>query len=340
MSNFLSYGNRIVGGGGNSQSGGHVIENSTGTDLTQRDTLQFAGGLKATDDSTNGKTIVDDSPTEMTWTQWNALTPEQQAAIPKALITDAPGVDGPINVELMTKLWENPNPTSAFAAQTITLSSSDYDFLLVTAVCSTTNGAESSPLILKKNSKGILNYATATSPAAASNRTITCTSNTQLSVDSAWNAGSVVNTELVPIAVYGIKQSVTVDVSAVISDVSTDADKCMLSDGVTSVEDALTPTEYGAPADVTKTSVATGTTYLGEDIFTIPSTATRVFIQVVASGNVGGFVECMKGLPTIAFDLSHVAEARVLWNNNTVVLSYIYNGSEYARDIGLSCRYI
>lgn len=29
-----------------------------------------------------------------------------------------------------TKLWENPNPNSAFAAQTITLSSDDYDLLL------------------------------------------------------------------------------------------------------------------------------------------------------------------------------------------------------------------
>lgn len=143
----------------------------------------------------------------------------------------------PIASENLKLLWENPDPTASFTSQTITLSSDNYDFLLVTAVCSTTNGAEASPLILKKNSKGILNYATATSPAAASNRTITCTSDSQLSVDSAWNAGSVVNTELVPIAVYGIyKKSIA----------NTDASKCIMSDGVTSVEDKLNDIDRGS----------------------------------------------------------------------------------------------
>lgn len=37
--------------------GGHVIKNSSGTDMTQRDALQF-NGASITDDSTNNKTIV------------------------------------------------------------------------------------------------------------------------------------------------------------------------------------------------------------------------------------------------------------------------------------------
>ena len=133
MSNFLAYGNRIVGGGSSSPStgGGHVIEDASGTDLTQRDTLKFVGSLKTTDDSTNGKTIVDDSPIEMTWAAWSALTPEQQAAIPKALITDVPDASGSIPVELIKTLWINSSPTSSFAAQTVTLASDDYDFLLI-----------------------------------------------------------------------------------------------------------------------------------------------------------------------------------------------------------------
>ena len=89
MANLLAYSGNIIGGGGSS-SGGHVIENSSGTDLTQRDTLKFTGGLKATDDSTNGKTVIDDTPTRITWTAWNQLTPQEQAAIPKAVITGAP----------------------------------------------------------------------------------------------------------------------------------------------------------------------------------------------------------------------------------------------------------
>lgn len=43
------------GGGG----GGHTIEDSEGTDLTQRDTLQFGTGFNATDDSENEKTVVE-----------------------------------------------------------------------------------------------------------------------------------------------------------------------------------------------------------------------------------------------------------------------------------------
>ena len=41
------------------QSGGHTIENASGTALTQRDTLQFKGGLSVSDDSTNEKTVVE-----------------------------------------------------------------------------------------------------------------------------------------------------------------------------------------------------------------------------------------------------------------------------------------
>ena len=38
--------------------GGHTIEDSEGTDLTQRDTLQFGEGFTASDDSTNEKTVI------------------------------------------------------------------------------------------------------------------------------------------------------------------------------------------------------------------------------------------------------------------------------------------
>ena len=39
--------------------GGHSIEDSEGTSLTQRDTMQFGDGLNATDDSENEKTVVE-----------------------------------------------------------------------------------------------------------------------------------------------------------------------------------------------------------------------------------------------------------------------------------------
>lgn len=44
--------------GGSSGGGGHTIEDAEGTDLTQRDTLQFGEGFKAEDDDTNKKTVI------------------------------------------------------------------------------------------------------------------------------------------------------------------------------------------------------------------------------------------------------------------------------------------
>ena len=44
-----------VGGG----AGGHIIEDASGTDMTERENLQFKGAATVSDDSTNDRTIVD-----------------------------------------------------------------------------------------------------------------------------------------------------------------------------------------------------------------------------------------------------------------------------------------
>lgn len=72
---------------GSSGGGGHEIQNASGTELTQRDNLQFGGYLKTSDDSTNDKTVVSYAPTEITWDAWNALTTEQKRGT-KWLITN------------------------------------------------------------------------------------------------------------------------------------------------------------------------------------------------------------------------------------------------------------
>ena len=77
-----------------SSSSGHTIENASGTALTQRDTLQFKGGLSVSDDSTNEVTVVDDTVPEIEWSVWNAMTPQEQEAIPNALILNAPDSGG------------------------------------------------------------------------------------------------------------------------------------------------------------------------------------------------------------------------------------------------------
>jgi len=57
---------KAVGGEGHPISGGgHAIQDNSGADMPQEDNLQFVG-LKVTDDSTNGKTIVD-ATDKVTW---------------------------------------------------------------------------------------------------------------------------------------------------------------------------------------------------------------------------------------------------------------------------------
>ena len=41
------------------EGGGHKIEDSEGTELTQRDTLQFGSGFSVSDDDTDEKTVAD-----------------------------------------------------------------------------------------------------------------------------------------------------------------------------------------------------------------------------------------------------------------------------------------
>ena len=62
------------------------------------------------------------------WDVWREMAPQEKEAIPEAKIINAPGIDyhaETIKAHVFPKLWENPDPSSVFAAQNITLSSSD-----------------------------------------------------------------------------------------------------------------------------------------------------------------------------------------------------------------------
>lgn len=100
-------------GGGSSSSGGHEIENSSGVALPQEDTLQFAGYLRATDDSTNEKTVVTDAPEEVTWATWQTMT-DQQKTGHHWLITGAPsGADSVRYFAISSSNWEANTGTDA-----------------------------------------------------------------------------------------------------------------------------------------------------------------------------------------------------------------------------------
>lgn len=217
------------GSGGGSGSGGHTIINESGTSLAQEPNLQFKGA-DVSDDSTNNRTVVDMSYTEIDYEDWLELT-EQEKETGRWDVIGVPGADGTVSFDLMTKLWENPDPTAEFAAQTITLSSSDYDLLLVIAKYINNSTRVISPVL---GLNGYLYFATEISSGAV---------NYYRGFDSSGNNVTFTNandnTRLIPYQIYGIKTSQTVEIKAIAPEVSTSASKCMMSDGETSVEEAI-----------------------------------------------------------------------------------------------------
>lgn len=230
------------GVGGGSGSGGHTIKDGAGNSMTQRAALQFSGGFEVSDDSTNDLTKVQkDIP--ITWEQWNQLTSEQ-AAGNDYYITDEPYVNGQASADVFTKLWENPNPATAFAAQNITLASDDYDFLLIVYRHSTGFNGYKSVIEPKNVSTMWLDVSDNSGNGSISIvRTATKNSDTSYAFASAYysigtSASTEDNTFIIPQVIYGIKKSISFDFTAVIANVSTDAAKCMLPDN-SSVEDHI-----------------------------------------------------------------------------------------------------
>ncbi len=283
-----AYGNNLVGAhiDNSSGSGGHTIKDGDGTAMTSQPNLQFADA-NVSNDGTNNATVIQNF-VDIDWNDWQEVDDNDDTYY---RVTDAPLVDGNVEVDLMKKLWENPAPTASFASQTITLNSADYDYLLWIY----TNGSifsviqQQSEIIIKGANVG-MTYPITTSDTTLGiyNRSAVRNSDTSYTVNDCYiqSSGStrtVNNSLLIPIAVYGIKQKVTISLSAIISNVSTSASNCMLSDGETSVEDALNYStdehvigkwidgstlyektiNYGALPNATGKSVAHGISNLG-----------------------------------------------------------------------------
>lgn len=76
--NLLAFGTDVIGSAdtGGSGSGGHTIENPSGTDMEQRSNLQFTDAVVA-DDSTNNRTEIS-IVRELMQAEFDELTPEEQ----------------------------------------------------------------------------------------------------------------------------------------------------------------------------------------------------------------------------------------------------------------------
>ena len=181
VTNFAS----VVGGGG------HTIQDE-GVDMAQEDALNFIDH-DISDDSTNGATVV----------KPHRFSAEEMEEICHPL-PDAPTLVGNVRMSL---LWTNPSPSASFAAQNITLSSSDYDLLLLIYAHSKGNLQMQMSETAKKGN-GFYIELTAyggSNTYYIRRRMIDYTDDTHLAVRNGEQNGSTSNDELVPLYIYGIK---------------------------------------------------------------------------------------------------------------------------------------
>lgn len=121
----------------------------------------------------------------------------------------------PIPVDLMTKLWENPSPASAFAAQNITLTSSDYDFLLCIYKRYAGGDLEGSIIIPKESNFALEACSTESGGARTNVRSAAITdSGLKITWGDAYQAtgttaSSVNNNGCIPIYIYGFKKTIS-----------------------------------------------------------------------------------------------------------------------------------
>ena len=272
-----------VTGGGGGGGGGHTIQNPSGSSMTPRTNLQFTGtGVTVTDNSAGDKTVVnidssghtikDGDGTAMTpqpnvqfadanvsndgtnnatvvknfvdinWDDWQGVDDNDNTYY---RVTDAPLVDGNVEVDLMTKLWENPAPTASFASQNITLDDNNYDYYVVLAYVNNSIDRTVSVVFKATDGCNIISAQGRAGGVEIYNRSIAYAgSNSIYTISDAYYAiGTTAtygnNALIIPYQILGIKQKVSISLSAIISNVSTSAENCMMPDGVTPITDAI-----------------------------------------------------------------------------------------------------
>ena len=227
---------------------GHEIENSAGTKLLQRDVLQFNNGLEATDDSTNQKTKVSLKTDYISLADWNAMSSAEQETYKQEHYRfgiELPDTEGVINAEYMTKLWENPNTSQAFASQNITLDDNHYDYYLVLAYANNSINRTVATIFKAKDGCNIININGRSGGVESYNRVITYTGSNSIYTisDGVYAIGSTANstnnTVCIPYQILGLKKNIQFKVNAIASELSTRADHCFLSDDVTTVEECV-----------------------------------------------------------------------------------------------------
>ena len=213
-----------IDGESGGSTGGHTIKDGSGTAMPTQPNLQFADA-KVTNDAQGQATKVQNF-VDIDWDDWQEVDDNDNTYY---RVTDAPLVDGNVEVDLMKKLWENPAPTASFSAQNITLSSADYDFLLLISKRTISTNDTYSDIFCKTYS-GCVCHTAPSSSGDMFYRLYTYVDDTHYSISDCtyqlmktaaqqtWNNG------VVPVAIYGIKQKVSISLSAIISSVKATVD--------------------------------------------------------------------------------------------------------------------
>lgn len=112
----------------------------------------------------------------------------------------------------VSNLWANPNPTVDFTPQTVTLSSNDYDFLLMIGISATDNNTSMSEIVPRGRSTILSQSSHIATGILNISRDITYVSDTSYFIDAAYRAVSqdgntptISNNRCIPAAIYGIK---------------------------------------------------------------------------------------------------------------------------------------
>ena len=160
-----------------------------------------------------------------------------------------PGGEATAKVKLMTKLWENPDPTQAMASDTeISINDTNYDLLAYICLLKSTNNKVIPVVITPKNKDAYVCYADAVNNLQ---RRFDYTNGT-ITAKTGYIGSTVDNTCIILYQIYGIKLEQEIPVVA--ENVSTLAANCLLSDGETSVEDRIDEMEkhsYGGASSLT-----------------------------------------------------------------------------------------